>query len=411
MKRRTIRLAITLVLALAVLSGASYAAPLTADAVPPGIAETALAYSKALIDRDTNTAWGLLSAKSHSEIDPVEWQQGFLPRPAPRPPSANVLLRALATSEPPASIGDILVRISGALIEVNDSIQITQQVVLLKQGDRWLVDLAASDQLNARAAAQVFLDAVVSESATPSAPRPVRLPGSNLPMVRALLASQAKDYYVLEADIDGDRARVTLACDLPVNLVLRAVRVGPGWTVDLSRPVITTDPTSPNALQEAADTARKAACEDRLRRLAGAFQMYTQASEDLLPDPDTWVEQMRPFLPDGMPLRCPGDKAEGIGYAMNSNLAGKKRGEIANPGSTPLLYESTLHTSNPSGTGEGWPEPAFHAGGNMVLFVDGSARATRQKPSFVVTAAEPGTETSPRPPTRSPRPRPLRRAP
>jgi len=413
MNRRAARLILALVLALAASHGAAPAAPLTGDAVPPAIAATALGYGEALVAGDSAAAWRFLSAKTQSEIDPAQWRSAALQPPSPRPPSSNVLLRAIAAAEPPASVGDIFVRGGEAFVEVDDSIRITQELVLVKEGGRWLVDLAASDQLNARAAAEVFLEAVGSESGMPSGPRQVRTARSSLPMLRAVLAPNATDYRVLEADVEGDRARVTLACDLPVNLVLRAVRVGPGWTIDLTRPVVNIDPTAPNALAEAADEADRTVCQDQLRKLGQAFQMYAAASEDILPQASTWVDQMRPFLPPGTSLHCNSDRGEGISYAMNSNLAGKKRGRIANPSNTPLLYESTLHTGNPAGAGEGWPAPAFHAGGNMVLYADGSVRPAREQPSFDVAEAKPGARTPvhPRPVRPSPRPRPSRRAP
>ena len=413
MNRRAARFILALVLALAASHGAAPAAPLTGDAVPPAIAATALSYGEALVAGDSAAAWSFLSAKTRSEIDPAQWRSASLQPPTPRPPSSNVLLRAFATAEPPASVGDVFVRGGEAIVEVNDSIRITQELVLVKEGDRWLVDLTASDELNARAAAEVFLEAVGSESGMPSGPGQVRTPRSSLPMLRAVLAPKAKDYRVLEAEVEGDRARVTLACDLSVNLVLRAVRVGPGWTIDLTRPVVNIDPTVPNALDEAIDEADRSACQDQLRGLAHAFQMYAAASEDILPQASTWVDQIRPFLPEGISLHCSADTAEGISYAMNSNLGGKKRGQIANPSNTPLLYESTLHTTNPAGAGEGWPAPAFHAGGNMVLYADGSVRPTPEKPSFAVEEAEAGAQTQarPRPPRLSPRPRPSRRAP
>ncbi|MCJ7752553.1 MAG: hypothetical protein MUQ65_15930 [Armatimonadetes bacterium] len=413
MNRRPARFILALVLALAASHGAAPAAPLTGDDVPPAIAASALGYGEALVAGDSAAAWSFLSAQTQSQIDPAQWRSASLQPPSPRPPSSNVLLRAIATAESPASVGDVFVRGGEAFVEVNDSIRITQEIVLVKEGGRWLVDLAASDQLNARAAAEVFLEAVGSESGMPSGPRQVRTAQSSLPMLRAVLAPNATDYRVLEADVEGDRARVTLACDLPVNLVLRAVRVGPGWTIDLTRPVVNIDPTAPNALAEAADEADRTACQDQLRKLGQAFQMYAAASEDILPQASTWVDQMRPFLPPGTSLHCNSDRGEGISYAMNSNLGGKKRGQIANPSNTPLLYESTLHTGNPAGAGEGWPAPTFHASGNMVLYADGSVRLAREKPSFDITEAEAGTRTKAlaRPLRPSTRPRPSRRAP
>ncbi len=95
---------------------------------------------------------------------------------------------------------------------------------------------------------------------------------------------------------------------------------------------------------------------------------------------------------------------------MNRNLAGKRRSQVADPSSTPLLFESALHTANPSDTGESWPEPALHGDGNLVLYVDGSVRAVKRKPSFAVkegkgrpaTRAVPTLRLPPNPP-RQPR--------
>ena len=198
-----------------------------------------------------------------------------------------------------------------------------------------------------------------------------------------------------------------------MNLVLRAVRAGPGWTIDLTRPIVNIDPTTPNALDAATDEAAKTACQDQLRRIATAFQMYAAASEDILPMANEWADRIRPFLPPGTSLHCNSGTGEGIAYAMNSNLAGKKLRQVDNPSSTPLLYESTLGSANPAGVGEGWPSPTVHAVGNMVLYADGSVRPALGKPSFAVTQAEPGARGAVpvRPIRPSPRPRPMRRAP
>jgi hypothetical protein len=384
MTRYTQVLLLVVVGALACSSVPLSAAVVAGEEVPPAIAETALGYSKALLDAELATSWELLSSKSRAEITAVEWEESWRLRPTSRPPSVQVLLRALAGAEEPPSGGEVLLTPDEALIQVSENVRIVQEVVLVKEGDRWLVDLLASDELNARAAAQIFLDLVAAEVKGASAPRPARTPAANRPMLQAVFAQQAKDFYVLEADVQDDRARVTLACDLPVSIVLRATRLGAGWTVDLSRPLVNVDPTSADPLHDAVDSARKATCQEQLQQLSRAFEMYAAASDDLLPDPDRWVELMRPFGPRDMALHCPADSAPGISYAMNRNLAGKRRSQVADPSSTPLLFESTLHTANPSDTGESWPEPALHADGNLVLYVDGSVRAVKWKPSFTV---------------------------
>ncbi|MBN1628513.1 MAG: hypothetical protein JW990_02000, partial [Thermoleophilia bacterium] len=328
---------------------------------------------------------------SRAEVTEVTWERAVQSRPVTRAPSGNVLLRAVSTAEPPPSVGDVLVRTEDALVEVNASVQITQEVVLVKEDGRWLVDLAASDELNARAAAEVFLEAVASEASGGGGPRAVRTGRSSMPMLKALLVAEAKDYQVATADIEGERARVTLACDLPVNLVLRAQRLGPGWSVDFSRPVLATDPTEPNPLEAAVAEMDKTTCTEQLRQLGRAFTMYAAASDDMLPQADEWVEKLRPFLPLGISLHCPTDSAAGVSYALNANLRGKRRREVADPAQTPLVYASTLRGDNPAGTGEGWPTPSRHPDGNLVLYLDGSVRVTQTPPNFVVRAAEPGS--------------------
>jgi len=223
-------------------------------------------------------------------------------------------------------------------------------------------------------------------------------------MLQAFFAAEAEDYEVLQAQVEGDRAEVTVGAEVPVNIVLRAHRVGPGWMVDLSRPVLSVEPTHPNPLQEATAAADKSECQSQLRQLARAFQMYAAASDDALPDPDRWLDLIRPHLPTQAKAHCPADQEEGVSYAMNRNLAGKRRREIAQQNSTPLLFESALHGRNPAGTGESWVHPPRHPGGNYVLYVDGSVRLSPSRPSFEVTQAKPGAG-HPSGANRPPRPR------
>jgi hypothetical protein len=378
------------------------------DGVPVPIAETALSYSRALLGSDLTASWQLLSSKSRSEITAAEWGDALRPQPSPQPPSAQSLLTSLAGAEDPAEAGEVLIAPDQALVDVSNSVRITQELVLVKEGDRWLVDLSASDELNARAAAQLFLDAVRADLKVPSGAGASPSRDGRLSALQMLLAPQAKDYYVLAADVEEDRARVTLACDLPVHIVLRATRSAAGWRVDLSRPIVSVDPTSAAPLSEAMDSAHSATCQEQLRQLGRAFAMYMAASDDLLPDPDRWVEMVRPFGAAGISLHCPSDPSPGISYAMNRNLAGKRRSEIANPSRTPLLFESTLHTNNASDTGESWPEPALHAGGNLVLYVDGSVGLAKVKPSFEVREGRAGAGAVRPQPRRTPPGRPRR---
>ncbi len=388
------------------LSGPLLAAT-SSETAPKEVAAVALDYTQALVRGDMRTSWNLLSAASRAANDIAHWEASFATGAASRPPAPNAILKALATANPPATANKTLVLGSEALIEVKGSVEIGRTVVLVKEGNRWLVDLAASDEVNSQEAAQTFLEAIADDAGV-SAQRPVRTPQTSLPMLRTLLAPEAKDYRVSQTEMRGDRAYVTVVADLPVTLVLRAKRQGPGWQVDLARPLVTTNPTSADPLNEAVGSIKQSDCQDQLRRLGQAIQMYSSLSEDLLPDPDRWIEQIRPYLSGPPALHCPADATEGVSYAMNRNLAGKKRSEIGNPAMTPLLYESSLHTANPADRGESWQTPTRHADGNMVLYVDGSVRPSEQPPSFTPTAFQPAGARGTISPRRPITPRPSR---
>jgi len=314
-------------------------APLQAESIPgaklsPEIAAPALTYPNALATGELTKAWNLLSAQSRTCLTAPQWEAAFRTPPPTSKTLASALLRAFASAETPPLLADVSVGPDQSLIQVSGSVQISYQLVLVKDPAGWRIDLLASDHLNSLQAAGLFLD-LVRESAT--APRS-RLPNapSGLTVARALLASEVKQYEILQAEVQQDRAQVTVGAEIPVNLVLRATRVGPGRGVDMMNPLVEVSFTSPHPLR----------------------------------------------------LHCPADLQEGVSYAMNRNLAGKRRTEIGSPANVPLIFESTLHTANPADTGESWADPSRHPDGNFVLFADGSLRSVLQKPSFEVTPAQ-----------------------
>lgn len=397
----------TLAVFIAALTYALAAAPAGAAPVPAEIAQPALRYANACLARDLTVSWNLLSSESRAEMDAVAWEEAFRGARPARTPSANVVLSALATAEAAPDIRGLLLRGDEALVHIGETIRVTRQLVLEKEGEAWLIDLAASDELNARKAGEEFLEAARAQAAAAGR---ARVPAGSLAMLRALLAPQVEQYRLLEAEIDTDRARVTLVGDVPVNLVLRAVRLGPGWTVDLSRPLLATDPTDESPLEHAAAEADKSACQEQLRKLGRAFQMYLAASQDYFPDPDRWVEQIRPYSGRSEGLHCPADPEAGISYAFNRNLAGLRRTDLARPAQVPMVYESDLRGPNPAGVGERWPSPPRHPGGNLVLFADGSVRTVPMKPNFEAQTGEASSEErsarTPSRPLERPRPRP-----
>ncbi len=392
MLSKPVCLVLTCAVALAIGAVDLSAAVLSADSVPPEIAQPALAYANALTAGDRQTAWDLISAQSRSAIDLVEWERAFLKSPPPRKPPVNALLQSLTAGPNPATVIDVLPRTDEALIQVGGAIQITQQIVLLPEPDGWRVDLAASDRLNSLTAAQAFLDALreQSQSKKQGPPGGRTAPMASPSMLRLLFAPYATDYQVQSADVEQDRAQVALVAEVPVNLVLRAVRSGPGWTIDTTRSTLPIDATSPDPLGDAIAATNGIACLEQLRQLATAINAYADASGDMFPDPDHWLDQVRNYLPSPPNLHCPADTEAGISYAMNENLRGKRRSQVGSPATTPLLFESTLHTDNPADGGQSWAMPPRHPMGNIVLYVDGSVRPSFDPPSFQVTRAKPG---------------------
>ena len=385
--------------ALALSAAPLHAAPPPPAGVPPEVAGPALDYANALATGDLARSWNLLSPESQQKITAIQWEAAFsTPAPA-RKAIAGALLRALASSEQPPLVADVLPGAQEALIEVKGVVQIAHQLVLVKTPDGWRIDLSATDRLNSADAGRLFLDTVRDSAVRDSdQPRQSSAP-SGLALARLLLASKPKAYHLVAGEMQRDRAQVTVEAQVPVNLVLRAKRAGPGWLVDIKDPLLDVDFTSADPLLDAGAAADESTCQQHLQQLAGALRMYLASSDDRFPDPDRWLDQIQPYLSHSAHDHCPADPGEGVSYAMNRNLAGKRRSEVGNPSSTPLLFESTLHSANPSDAGNSWADPPRHPRGNLVLFADGSVRFSPKKPSFGVTQAQPQTTGRPAPPT------------
>jgi prepilin-type processing-associated H-X9-DG protein len=389
-----------LALAAAPLWAAQTAAAAGGAAADAG--EAAVAYSNALALANTSRAWNLLSAGSRQGLTEAQWQGSFERRQAAARPSANSILPALASSGQPPVVAGVLVHGEESLVSVTGSVQVTQTVVLVKEAAGWRVDLTATDQVNAQEAARSFLDAV-REQMNAGAPQARRAAESSLAALRLLLRPEARNFRVLRTEGAGDRLTVTVGTDLPVHLVLRENRSGAGWTVDLTRPLAPVDILSPDPLKEAVAAGERQACEDQLRQVASGIRMYASSSDDMLPDPKRWQTQIAPLLPQPSTLHCPADPTAGVSYAFNSNLAGKRNRDIGDPSQVPMVFESSAHKPNAADAGASWPATAWHSGGVMVLYADGSVRLTPAKPSFAVPPAPPGG--APRPGVRMP-PRP-----
>jgi prepilin-type processing-associated H-X9-DG protein len=360
------------------------------EAAATDAGEAAVAYSNALALGNVDRAWNLLSATSKQGLTKEQYQAAFgAPRATPKPPASTVLRAIAAGSESP-TVGGVMVRGENSYVHVKGDVQVTQTVVLVKEPGGWRVDLGPTDEANSRDAAEL---ALAAEREQGPAPARGQRPDVSLPMLRIMLRSEAKNYKVLKTEVSGDQATVSVGADVPVSVVFQEVRSGAGWTVRTLAPV---DILSEDPLRDALLASEQQECENQLRQIGAAIQMYASRSDDMLPDPARWLDQIRPYLREPSELHCPADPgASGVSYAMNSNLAGKRRRDVGNPSTVPMVFESTAHGPNVANAGESWPHTAWHKGGVMVLYADGSVRQTPQKPSFAVPPPTPGAATRP----------------
>lgn len=117
-----------------------------------------------------------------------------------------------------------------------------------------------------------------------------------------------------------------------------------------------------------------------------AMQQYADDHQGRWPDAAHWETDLAPYLRrraseppfDFNIASHPGDR-----LAMNTQLSSGRQGSLANPDSTPLLYETNSMTRNASGIP---PWPAYYGAGpgdtnwRMVVFADGYATACSNHP-------------------------------
>ncbi len=137
-------------------------------------------------------------------------------------------------------------------------------------------------------------------------------------------------------------------------------------------------------LEKSRANARKAACLSNIKNLTIAAQAYAMEHDDRLPEADRWVEELRPYINNEAILKCPDDESEALSsYAMNQTLSGKSLGEIEDPASVVLFYETASPGENPVGGEDDLASPR-HLEGNNYAFADGHAMwfSAEEQPSF-----------------------------
>jgi len=116
-------------------------------------------------------------------------------------------------------------------------------------------------------------------------------------------------------------------------------------------------------LDEASHAARIHTCRSNIKQLSQNINLYAQDWDDRLPMASALSDAIWNFEDHLLSFRCPDYpvNAPGLGYAYNSNLSLRRRATVADPGTTPLLYDSDILQSNAHAPGRtGLADPPRH---------------------------------------------------
>ncbi len=164
--------------------------------------------------------------------------------------------------------------------------------------------------------------------------------------------------------------------------------------------------TDPMQFARSNENAKRATSQSNLKQLSLGIIQYAFDHDNHLPDADTWVDEILPYVKDKTLFRDPSAPAgEEYSYAFNRALSGavldtpdpqgfvinsvrsSDGGNKAPAASTVMLFESTAGVKNASDTGQSVPKPGRHLGGTDYAFADGHVRwlPDGTLPSFALT--------------------------
>jgi len=128
---------------------------------------------------------------------------------------------------------------------------------------------------------------------------------------------------------------------------------------------------------QARERARSTSCISNVKVQSLANLMYSQDYDETFPGADKWMDYTTTYRKSEIYLHCPTVSRsvdEKYGYAYNQKLSRKQLATIAEPQTTPMLYDSSDLERNASDDVSSLPAPARHVGTNSVGYSDGHAR-------------------------------------
>ncbi len=119
-------------------------------------------------------------------------------------------------------------------------------------------------------------------------------------------------------------------------------------------------------------------CISNIKQLNLGMLMYALDYDEHLPVPDTWNEELTPYVKYEQVYRCPAEPVKVVpSYGMNRLLGGLNPDNLVSPDKTVLLFDSLPGKDRFGGRGL-LPDPPRHDNYQIIGFVDGHAKAIEE---------------------------------
>jgi prepilin-type processing-associated H-X9-DG protein len=126
----------------------------------------------------------------------------------------------------------------------------------------------------------------------------------------------------------------------------------------------------------ACERATTTSCLSNVKQLSTAVQLYLADFNGRLPNRDSWMNVLEPYVKTSDIFVDPVIKTKGQhGYAFDSRLSQKLAAEFDAPDRQSLLFESSNLGKNASDPFVSLPKPGRHYGKNNIGYLDGHARS------------------------------------
>jgi hypothetical protein len=128
--------------------------------------------------------------------------------------------------------------------------------------------------------------------------------------------------------------------------------------------------------------AQKTATISHSKQSALGVIMYSVDFNDRLPPAETWMDATFPYTKNKEAYKsilAAGDDPNKFGLAFRKDLGRKKIIDFDDPERWAMIFDSTLTKWNASSNLETLPSPGRYQGVNIIAFLDGHAKATKDE--------------------------------